>query len=55
MEPVTEEDTMPFTLAVATCPLCGLGFANPALLELHLRDDHPRRPRPAGQPAGTAR
>lgn len=53
MEPATEEDTMPFTLAAATCPLCGLSFANQALLELHLRDDHRRRPRPAGQSEGT--
>jgi len=48
-----EEDTMPFTLAVVTCPLCGLSFAHPALLELHLRDDHRRRPQSAGEPEGT--
>jgi len=48
-----EEDTMPFTLAVVTCPLCGLTFAHPALLELHLRDDHRRRPQSAGEPEGT--
>src|SRR5215831_1943226 len=39
----TEEDKMACTLAAVTCPLCGLGFANPALLELHLREDHRRR------------
>jgi hypothetical protein len=25
-----------------TCPLCGLRFSNPPLLELHIREDHPR-------------
>jgi hypothetical protein len=30
---------------IATCPLCGLRFSNRPLLELHLREDHPRRPR----------
>ena len=25
-----------------TCPLCGLRYSNQALLELHIRDDHPR-------------
>jgi hypothetical protein len=35
---------MPATL-VAICPLCGLRFANRALLELHVREDH-RRPQP---------
>jgi hypothetical protein len=51
----TEEDTMAFTLAAVTCPLCGLSFANQALLELHLREDHRRRPRPDDQPEGTTR
>jgi hypothetical protein len=35
---------MPATL-IATCPLCGLRFANRALLELHVREDH-QRPQP---------
>jgi hypothetical protein len=39
---------MPATL-VRTCPLCGLRFSNSSLLELHIREDHPRRHRhPAG-------
>jgi hypothetical protein len=29
---------------ITTCPLCGLRFSNRPLLELHLREDHPRRP-----------
>jgi hypothetical protein len=28
---------------IKTCPLCGLRSANNALLELHLREDHPRQ------------
>ena len=32
---------MPASL-IATCPLGGLRFTNRALLELHLREDHPR-------------
>jgi len=35
---------MPATL-VRTCPLCGLRFSNLPLLELHIREDHPRRKR----------
>jgi hypothetical protein len=31
-----------------TCPLCGLGYPNRALLELHIREDHPRHRRAAG-------
>ncbi len=30
-----------------TCSLCGLRFANRPLLELHIREDHPRRDHPA--------
>jgi len=37
---------MPSTLAPA-CPLCGLRFANRPLLELHIREDHIPRDRPA--------
>jgi hypothetical protein len=35
---------MPAT-PIRTCPLCGLRFANSPLLELHIREDHPRRQR----------
>ncbi len=39
------------------CPLCGLRFAGRPLLELHIREDHPRRGRRAqpgrGDPGGT--
>jgi len=35
---------MPATL-IRTCPLCGLRFSNTPLLELHIREDHRRRPR----------
>lgn len=35
---------MPATL-VRTCLLCGLRFSNLPLLELHIREDHPRRER----------
>jgi hypothetical protein len=38
---------MPATF-VRTCPLCGLRFSHPSLLELHVREDHPRR---EGRPA----
>jgi hypothetical protein len=31
-----------------TCPLCGLGYSNQALLELHIREDHARH-RPASE------
>ena len=37
---------MPSTLAPA-CSLCGLRFANRPLLELHIREDHVPRARPA--------
>jgi hypothetical protein len=37
---------MPNTLAPA-CSLCGLGFANRALLDLHIREDHVPRDHPA--------
>ena len=30
-----------------TCPLCGLRFAGRPLLDLHVREDHPQRNRPA--------
>src|SRR5215831_16457197 len=39
---------MPSTLNPA-CPLCGLRYANRPLLELHIREDHPRRDRPPSQ------
>jgi hypothetical protein len=46
-----KEDSMPSTL-IATCPLCGLRFANRALLDLHLREDHPRRrPKDPAEPS----
>src|SRR5258707_7136148 len=37
---------MPSTL-IPACPLCGLRFSNGALLDLHLREDHLQRNRPA--------
>jgi len=40
---------MPASL-IATCPLCGLRFTNRALLELHLREDHPRPQPPDDRP-----
>jgi len=40
---------MPAT--ISTCPLCGLRYDNPRMLELHLREDHPRPPQ-QGQPKG---
>jgi hypothetical protein len=30
-----------------TCPLCGLRFQGRPLLDLHMREDHPQRNRPA--------
>ena len=30
-----------------TCPLCGLRFPGRPLLDLHMRDDHQKRDRPA--------
>jgi hypothetical protein len=41
-----EEDEMSSTLHT-TCPLCGLRFSGRPLLDLHLREDHPQRNRPA--------
>ena len=32
---------------IPTCSLCGLRFANGALLDLHIREDHVARRRPA--------
>jgi hypothetical protein len=43
---------MPSTLNPA-CPLCGLQYASRPLLELHIREDHPRRNRPTGQTTET--
>jgi hypothetical protein len=47
---------MPATF-VRTCPLCGLRFSHSSLLELHIREDHPRREgrptRDDGKPADT--
>jgi hypothetical protein len=43
------EDGMSGTLT-STCPLCGLGYPNRALLELHIREDHPRHRQAAGEP-----
>ena len=37
---------MPSTL-IPACPLCGLRFSNGALLDLHLREEHLERNRPA--------
>jgi hypothetical protein len=34
----------------AACPLCRLGYPNRALLELHIREDHPRHRQAAGEP-----
>ena len=44
---------MPSTLNPA-CPLCGLRFSNGVLLDLHIRDDHVNRDRPAEPAAGDA-
>jgi hypothetical protein len=41
-----EEDEMSSTLTT-TCPLCGLRFPGRPLLELHMREDHLERHRPA--------
>lgn len=41
-----EEDEMSSTLHT-TCPLCGLRFSGRPLLDLHMREDHPQRNRPA--------
>ena len=38
-----------------TCPLCGLGYPNRALLELHIREDHPRHHRAAREKQHDAR
>lgn len=38
-------------MLIATCPLCGLRYANRPLLELHIREDHrPRRRHAVRQP-----
>jgi hypothetical protein len=37
-----------------TCPLCGLRMTNRALLELHVREDHPQRAQPAPSGGATA-
>ena len=48
---------MPSTL-IPACTLCGLRFSSRALLDLHIREDHLERDRPAdrghGDSAGTA-
>jgi len=38
------------SMLTSTCPLCGLGYHNRALLELHIREDHPRDRQAAGEP-----
>src|SRR5262249_1005603 len=40
--------------AIRTCPLCGLRFDNPPILELHIREDHRRRGRGAAPAGGRA-
>jgi hypothetical protein len=35
---------------IQTCALCGLRYPNRALLELHIREDHPRHHQAAGEP-----
>ena len=35
------------SMFATTCPLCGLRFPGRPLLDLHMRDDHPQRNRPA--------
>jgi hypothetical protein len=44
-----KEEAMSSTLT-STCPLCGLGYPNRALLELHIREDHPQHREAAGEP-----
>lgn len=43
--------------SISTCTLCGLRFSNSALLDLHIREDHLHRDRPAradrGEPSET--
>jgi hypothetical protein len=39
-------------MLTAACPLCGLRFASKALLELHIREDHPRAPQPQPDRSG---
>jgi hypothetical protein len=39
---------------IRTCPLCGLRFDNLPILELHIREDHRRRGRPAAPDDGRA-
>src|SRR5262249_44546092 len=43
-----KEDAMSST-STTTCPLCGLGYPNRALLELHVREDHPRHRQTAAE------
>jgi hypothetical protein len=38
-----------------TCPMCGLGYPSRPLLELHVREDHPRLRQVAGDPQHDAR
>jgi hypothetical protein len=35
------------SMLATTCPLCGLRFPARPFLDLHMRDDHPQRNRPA--------
>jgi hypothetical protein len=49
-----EEDEMPSTLTT-TCPLCGLRFPGRPLLDLHVRDDHQKRDRPAERDGADSR
>jgi hypothetical protein len=49
-----EEDEMSSTLTT-TCPLCGLRFPGRPLLDLHMRDDHRKRDRPAEPDRGDSR
>lgn len=39
---------------IPTCSLCGLRFANGALLDLHIREDHVERRRPGHGDSGDA-
>ena len=43
-----KEEGMSSTLT-SNCPLCGLGYPSRALLELHIREDHPRHRQAAGE------